>query len=427
MFDGLDELFDIGDRDRVARMIATFSATYPRIRVIVTSRIIGYRRTVLDGAGFGLHTLQDLTYRDGQGDPNGEDHSKDHSEGDGEGQVQQFVRAWYRIAYHGDHTQADRRTRQLLTGLDRSPSARDLAGNPLLLTILAVMGRRRELSKERHRVYQHAVEVLVQHWDAARAVHDTRAQGFVPPQVDEEDKREMLRRVARRMQDGRDGIAGNHIHRDDLLTEFGAYLSERYLLSPGQADGAAKAMLEQFRDRNFILARFGPELYGFVHRALLEYCCADEITHRLKETQELTPTRLASEVFGAHATDPAWQDVLLLTAGMIHDKHLAVVIDHLLNQATTPAARLRDDQIGRHWLLALRCLVDARTPSTLAAQAGRVVAGLIDLLTTATQHREHRLYKRAGFDVVENAQPVLDEFTFPAPARDQYGVQPRRA
>ena len=54
-------------------------------------------------------------------------------------------------------------------------------------------------------------------------------------------------------------------------------------------------MLEQFRDRNFILSRFGPGLFGFVHRALLEYCCADEIVYRLNVAQdpyldELVPT-----------------------------------------------------------------------------------------------------------------------------------------
>ena len=43
----------------------------------------------------------------------------------------------------------------------------------------------------------------------------------------------------------------------------------------------AVVMIEQFRHRNFILSRFGPGLYGFVHRAFLEYCCAEEIVYRL--------------------------------------------------------------------------------------------------------------------------------------------------
>ena len=77
MFDGLDELFDPTQRDATARRIAGFAARYPRMQVIVTSRPIGYRRSILDAAGFALYALQDLD-RD---------------------QIATFVHTWYRIAY----------------------------------------------------------------------------------------------------------------------------------------------------------------------------------------------------------------------------------------------------------------------------------------------------------------------------------------
>jgi predicted NACHT family NTPase len=281
MFDGLDELFDPAQREDTARRIVAFAANYPKARVIVTSRVIGYQRAVWDGAGFGVHTLQDL---------------------DSE-QIAQFVYRWYQRAYATNLNEAQLRAVRLLAAIDRSAATRDLAANPMLLTILAVIGRRRELPKERHRVYQHAVEVLTQYWDLNRAVRDTRV---AMDYIDEEDKRELLRRIARRMQEGREGIAGNRLTRSELLTEFEEYLRERYLRPPDQARVVAKAMLEQFRDRNFILSRFGPGLYGFVHRALLEYCCADEIVHRLNHEHTLTPEGLVQEVFGAHAEDPVW-------------------------------------------------------------------------------------------------------------------------
>ena len=80
MFDGLDELFDPAQRDDTARRIAAFAAAYPQVRVIVTSRVIGYQRAVWDGAGFGVHTLQDL-------DPD---------------QIAGFVHRWYGMAYATD-------------------------------------------------------------------------------------------------------------------------------------------------------------------------------------------------------------------------------------------------------------------------------------------------------------------------------------
>jgi predicted NACHT family NTPase len=74
VFDGLDEVFDPRLREQITRQIEAFAARYRRARVIVTSRAIGYRRTILDAAGFTHHMLQDL-------DPD---------------QVRRFATAWYR-------------------------------------------------------------------------------------------------------------------------------------------------------------------------------------------------------------------------------------------------------------------------------------------------------------------------------------------
>jgi predicted NACHT family NTPase len=52
VFDGLDEIFEPKRRNAVARQIDWFAKSHPRVRVAVTSRLIGYDRTVLDRAGF---------------------------------------------------------------------------------------------------------------------------------------------------------------------------------------------------------------------------------------------------------------------------------------------------------------------------------------------------------------------------------------
>jgi predicted NACHT family NTPase len=140
-----------------------------------------------------------------------------------------------------------------------------LAGNPMLLTILTIIGRRRELPRDRRAVFQHAVSVLVEHWDVNKHLHDRRVDAGMP-YLDHDDKLELLRRVARRMQDAPTGLAGNHIPGPDLLAEFDAYLRGRYELPADRAKAAATTMLGQFRERNFILSRFGAAVYGFVHR-----------------------------------------------------------------------------------------------------------------------------------------------------------------
>lgn len=60
-FDGLDEVFDAGDRRRVIDSFQTFASRYTGARIIVTSRIAGYDRTALGVAGFRHYTLLPLT------------------------------------------------------------------------------------------------------------------------------------------------------------------------------------------------------------------------------------------------------------------------------------------------------------------------------------------------------------------------------
>ena len=74
VFDRLDEIFDPRLREQVTRQIEGFAARYRQVRVVVTSRVIGYQRAILDAAGFSHYMLQDLDMV----------------------QVQQFTAAWFR-------------------------------------------------------------------------------------------------------------------------------------------------------------------------------------------------------------------------------------------------------------------------------------------------------------------------------------------
>jgi hypothetical protein len=362
IFDGLDELFDPQLRETVTHQITGFAGRYPQARIVVTSRVIGYRRAILDAAGFSHCMLQDLDQE----------------------QLEAFVTRWYQLACPDNSPEAARLRERLLAAIGDSAAVRELAGNPMLLTILSIIGRRRELPRERRKVYEHAVEVLVERWEPSKYLRDTRVdQGM--PYLDHDDKLELLRLVARRMQDGPAGLAGNHIPGPDLIAEFDSYLRERYALPLDRAKPAAKAMLEQFRERNFILSRFGAGVYGFVHRAFLEYLAAADIVERFN-ARELTEDQLITDVFGRRWPDPAWQEVLLLIAGMIPERFVGQIIDHLL--ATDPLWFLRADDLPRHALLAVRCIGEVRKPGVLSAQSLAITDTVISLLETAHERAD---------------------------------------
>ena len=392
IFDGLDELFDPQLRETVARQIAGLTARYFRARIVVTSRIIGYRRSVLDMAGFAHYMLQDLDAA----------------------QITAFVTRWYEIAYPHTSTEATRLRRRLLAAVDHSAAVRELAGNPMLLTILAIIGRRRELPRDRRAVYQHAVSVLVEQWDPSKHLRDTRPHRDTP-YLDYEDKLELLRLVASRMQDRPAGLAGNHIPGSELVAEFDNYLRQRYELLPDRAKLAAKAMIEQFRERNFILSRFGAEVYGFVHRAFLEYLAADDIVQRFKE-RELTEDELITGAFGRHWSDSAWQEVLLLITGMIPERFAGQVIDYLLT--ADPLWFLRPNKLPQHELLAVRCIGEIRKLAILYPQSLAIIDKVISMLETA--YEQDRFESSLTQALEQTVLPVLTALRPHRVGRERY-------
>jgi Predicted NTPase (NACHT family) len=60
MFDGLDEVFELEKRNRIVDQIHSFTQKYPRVKTIVTSRVIGYQQQRLKNAGFHHFMLQDF-------------------------------------------------------------------------------------------------------------------------------------------------------------------------------------------------------------------------------------------------------------------------------------------------------------------------------------------------------------------------------
>ena len=377
IFDGLDELFDPGDRDRVARRIAGFAARYPGIRIVVTSREIGYRRPVLEGAGFTHFKLQDLD----------------------RAQIETFFKGWFKNAFPDRPDEAARLRERVTKAVDRSASVRELAGNPLILTILAIIGRRRELPRDRRAVYEHAVAVLVEHWDPSKFLTDQLGESM--PYLGSEDRVELLRLVARRMQQGQSGMAGNHIAGSDLIGSFEDYLRDRYELPADQAAASARLMLKQFHTRNFILSRFGGDVYGFVHRAFLEYLAAADIERQFANRQ-LTEDELL-EVFNERWQDASWHEVLLLLVGIIPEQFAARAIDRLLTTGTSTPS-VEDKHSWDHLFLAVRYLGEIRKLGTLTAQSQAVTQGLIRMLTWGAAQGYVPAYVHAG---VERIRPTL--------------------
>ena len=305
LIDGLDEIFDSRDREKITEMIVGLGATYPRARLIVTSYPVGYQKKTLDNAGFRHFAIEDLN----------------------EEQIETFVRGWFRQIFPNRPQQAEQRVERVLATTKTSPPIRLLAGNPMLLTIMTLIAQLRELPRDRWRFYDYSAEVLCHHWDVNRHLVDSRHDA---PYVGLEDKKEMLGWIAFHMQEGANGLAGNVIRGAKLLKVIEDYLKTRYELMPAEANRVADALIDQLRKRNYILCMRAPGLYGFVHRTFLEYFCALQLVDLLEKNPEFTVDTLKNDYFSQRWQDPSWTEPLRLICAMVGVDYAVALIDELV-------------------------------------------------------------------------------------------------
>ncbi len=325
MFDGLDEVFDPGKREDVITDIHRFTNEYPNVQVIVTSRIIGYKPQRLRDAEFQHFMLQDL-----------------ESE-----QIQDFIHRWHELTFN-DEADKIRKKERLQKAIENSSAIQELAGNPLLLTMMAILNRNQELPRDRAELYNQASRVLLHQWDVERTlVEDKRLD---PTSIDCKDKQAMLRQVAYFMQTSHKSLAGNLIKESDLERILKKYLKT---IEVDKARVAAKLMIDQLRTRNFMLCYLGADYYAFVHRTFLEYFCAWEFVWQFKETQTLSIEKIKTEVFGKHWMDESWHEVLRLITGMIDAKFVGQIIQYLMNIDG-------EEEKFKNLFLAAECLTEVR-------------------------------------------------------------------
>jgi predicted NACHT family NTPase len=359
MFDGLDEVFDPGKREDVITDIHCFTNDYPDVRVIVTSRVIGYKPQRLRDAQFYHFMLQDLE----------------------ESQVKEFITRWHDLTFN-NQVDKQRKQERLQRAIDTSKAIRELAGNPLLLTMMAILNRNRELPRDRPELYNQASQVLLYQWDVERAL--VEHQQLEIKTIDYKDKQAMLRQVAYQMQAAEKGLAGNLIAADELERILTDYLKT---LDINNSRAVARVMIKQLRERNFILCFMGADYYAFVHRTFLEYFCAWEYVWQFEKERTLSLEELKTEVFGKHWQDESWHEVLRLIVGMIEPKLAGEIIDYLRNQSGEAEKFI-------NVFLAADCLSEVRNRSVIVL----TVTQLINQIKGLIQYDLPYCYEHYGED-----------------------------
>ncbi len=288
LLDGLDEVRDLAQRHLVVKRVVDFF-TFRREggnKFILTSRVVGYREVRPIAEGLAECTLVDF-----------EDE-----------EITTFVEKWTAAlerAARGDTAVADqeaaRERDELLTAVGRNPGVRQLAANPLLLTILALMKRQGvTLPERRVELYQKYVETLLKHWNLARGLDRPPSRD-----LDVVETMRVLAPLALWMHETSPGVG--LVKREAMQRVLEEIYADREVPEPEQA---AWQFLADVREYAGLLLERGAGQYGFIHLTFQEYLAAVAVALRGQRAVEPVVEALA-----AHVGDDNWREVTLLTIG----------------------------------------------------------------------------------------------------------------
>ena len=292
LFDGMDEVGDFELRCRVARLIEKFAGAYPTCRIVVTSRVVGYSGAARLGEGFSTTTVRDFTLTD----------------------VEQFLSHWHRqiaVGQMGASESAEDfaadQTQQLMEAIRENPRVRELAINPLMLTVIALVHRDRvKLPERRAELYAEAIDVLLGKWDEARGVEESRI--FDDRPFDTGDRRLLLQSIAFHMHEAALKEIEADSLREQLKASFASMVSDQRT-----AEKAVDTFLEVVQERTGLLVEAGVGVYRFSHLTFQEYLTAVEVAER----DDYLPYTLS------YTGDAFWREAILLEAGYLSMKNRA--------------------------------------------------------------------------------------------------------
>ncbi|MCI0520889.1 MAG: SUMF1/EgtB/PvdO family nonheme iron enzyme [Chloroflexi bacterium] len=287
LLDGVDEVASMATRQRVARIVERFTLAYPDNRYVVTSRIVGYSGGAQLSAGYAVTRVRDF----------------------GDDDIARFARHWNRaveVVLAGGATdyalrKAEAEADKLIRAIRDSERVRELAVNPLLLTVIALVQRyRAQLPDRRVELYEEALEVLLAQWDAVKGLPSTEVlQGL---ELDAGDRRSLLEPVALWMMEQR----VREIELDDLRARlcepFVSLLKDERL-----ANKAVEGFVGLINARSGLLTERGQGIYAFSHLTFQEHLAARAVADR-EDYIACTLARLG---------DSWWREVVLLEAGYL--------------------------------------------------------------------------------------------------------------
>lgn len=269
LLDGLDEVRE-EDCDRTINQIRELSQKFTSSKFVITCRIAANEYTFTDFSEVEVADFKDE-------------------------QIQKFAKCWFEIKKLDDYT------KDFIQQLQNNPQIKELASNPLLLTLLCLeFEDSRNFPTDRAELYKRATETLLRKWDDKRRIY--RQQVY--HQLSVKRKEDLLSQIAfttfnEKQYFFKQRIVENHIadyiiNLPDAPTE-----TEKLHLN-------SQAVLKSIEVQHGLLVERARGIYSFSHLTFQEYFTAEKIVNEQK-LPELVE----------HITETRWKEVFVLVAGML--------------------------------------------------------------------------------------------------------------
>ncbi|QLE40779.1 NACHT domain-containing NTPase [Nostoc sp. C052] len=288
LLDGLDEIRE-EDTKRVLRQIREFSDWFHTNQFVITCRIAAKE-----------YTYQSFT----------EVEMADFDEK----QIAIFAQNWFQLT---DPVKSQR----FIQKLKENKPIQELASSPLLLTLLClVFGDSGDFPANRSELYQEGLDVLLKKWDAKRNIE--REQVY--KNLSLQRKEDLLSQVALTTFEQKDYFfkqKTTEVYIADFISNLRDADTELEVLKLD-----SEAVLKSIEAQHGLLVERAKGIYSFSHLTFHEFFAAREIV-----------ANSAWEKLVDHIMEKRWQEVFLLTVGMMRKADdlvwmIKIKIDNLLAQ-----------------------------------------------------------------------------------------------
>jgi formylglycine-generating enzyme required for sulfatase activity/energy-coupling factor transporter ATP-binding protein EcfA2 len=304
LFDGLDELPTSGDnpREKVAHALRRFAAgDGAETPIVVTCRVLPYQAEgdwkMRADEGWQTRIVQPLAF----------------------GQVRQFVQQWYAELTQVDHDLSSKmaadRTEKLLAALVENERLHPLVALPLLLTMLAILHyNREEIPRDRVKLYEECVQLLLDRWEPVRTPNLKKRPGLLErlgnlPNLELDMLRNILHRLAWQAHSEPPGADGRGLLDGPRLEgELLRFFNKRY--PDHEPAKKVDTFIQVLNEDAGLLQARSDDRYAFPHLTFQEYLAACA----LADSDDLVRDAYAVWI-GSDAS--RWREVLLLTAGRL--------------------------------------------------------------------------------------------------------------